>query len=99
MPERAFGSEPRPAPALSLPAPDPSACRPLPGPLPLPMLVPPPLPPRPLFALPVGDMAMAPDSDEFGRPTFVPGWLEITTPLPAALPALAGGANGEPRSS
>lgn len=98
MPPRALGSEPRPAP--SLPAPDPSACRPLPGPLPLPMPGPPPLPPRPLFALPVGDMAMAPGSDEFGRPTFVPGWLEITTPLPAVFPpAFAGGANGEPRSS
>ena len=97
MPAWAFGSEPRPTP--SLPAPDPSACKPLPGPLPLPMLAPPPLPPRPLFAVPVGDMAMAPDSGEFGRPTFVPGWLETTTPLPAVLPpAFAGGANGEPKS-
>ena len=98
MPPCALGSEPRPAP--SLPAPEPSPCNPLPGPLPRPMPDPPPLPPRPVFAVPVGDMAIAPPPVEFGRPTFVPGWLEMTTPLPAAFPpALAGGATAEPKSS
>src|SRR5208282_5102322 len=63
------------------------------------MLAPPPLPPRPVLAAPVGDMARAP-LVEFGSPTFVPGWLEITTPLPAVFPpALVGGATAEPRSS
>ena len=98
IPPRALGSEPRPVP--SLPAPEPSPCNPLPGPLPLPMPAPPPLPPRPLFAVPLGDMASAPPPVEFGSPTFVPGWLERTTPVPAAFPpALLGGATEEPRSS
>src|ERR1035438_7647444 len=97
MPPRAFGSEPRPAP--SLPAPEPSPCNPLPLPLPLPMLDPPPLPPRPVLAVPLGDMAMAPPPVELGKPTFEPGWLEITTPEPAAFPPLfAGGATDEPIS-
>ena len=43
---------------------------------------------------------MAPPPVELGRPTFVPGWLEMTTPLPPAFPpALLGGAAAEPRSS
>src|SRR5271169_369783 len=97
MPPRALGSEPRPVP--SLPAPEPSPCNPLPGPLPLPMPDPPPPPPRPVFDVLVGDMARAP-LVEFGSPTLVPGWLEITTPLPAALPpALLGGDIAVPRSS
>jgi hypothetical protein len=37
------------------------------------MLDPVPLPPRPVFAVPVGDMAMAPAPVEFGNPTFDPG--------------------------
>ncbi len=42
---------------------------------------------------------MAPPPVAFGRPTFVPGWLEITTPLPAAFPpAFVGGAAAEPKS-
>src|SRR6202795_750693 len=98
IPPRAFGSEPRPVPCL--PAPEPSPCNPLAGPLPLPMPDPPPLPPRPLFAVPLGDMAIAPGPVEFGNPTFVPGWLEMTTPLLAAFPpALLGGATEEPKSS
>ena len=98
MPPRALGSDPRPAP--SLPAPEPSPCNPLPGPLPLPMLDPPPLPPSPALDVPLGDMARAPAPVEFGTPTFVPGWLERTTALPAAFPpALLGGATEEPRSS
>src|ERR1035438_5880531 len=61
---------------------------------------PPPLPPRPVFAVPLGDMARAPPPLEFGNPAFEPGWLEMMTPLPAALPpALLGGATAEPRSS
>jgi hypothetical protein len=65
----------------------------------LPMPPPPPLPPRPLFAVPLGDMASAPGPVEFGSPTFDPGWLETTTPEPAAFPpALVGGATEEPRS-
>src|SRR5208282_5596483 len=97
MPPRALGSVPLPVP--SRPAPEPSPCSPLPGPLPLPMLAPPPLPPRPVLAVPVGDMARAP-LVEFGSPTFVPGWLETTTPLPAAFPpALLGGDIAVPRSS
>jgi hypothetical protein len=45
-------------------------------------------------------MAIAPGPVEFGIPTFVPGWLEMTTPLPAAFPpALLGGATEEPKSS
>jgi hypothetical protein len=98
MPPRALGSVPRPVP--SLPAPDPSPCSPLPGPLPLPIPAPPPLPPSPLFAVPLGDMASAPPPVELGTPTFVPGWLETTTPEPAAFPpAFDGGATGEPKSS
>ncbi len=63
------------------------------------MFDPPPLPPRPVFAVPVGDMARAP-LVEFGSAALVPGWLETTTPLPAALPpAFFGGATEEPRSS
>src|ERR1700722_11835310 len=97
IPSRALGSEPWPAP--SLPAPEPSPCNPLPGPLPLPMLAPPPLPPSPVLAVPLGDMAIAPAPVEFGSPTFVPGWLETTTPLfPAAFPALLGGATDDPKS-
>jgi hypothetical protein len=43
---------------------------------------------------------MAPGSGEFGRPTFVPGWLDTTTAFPAVFPpAFAGGASGEPKSS
>ncbi len=97
MPPRAFGSEPRPAP--SLPAPEPSPCNPLPGPLPLPIPPPPPLPPSPLFAVPFGDMASEPPPPEFGKPGLFPGWLERTTAVPAALPALLGGATEEPMSS
>jgi hypothetical protein len=98
IPACALGSVPCPAP--SLPAPEPSPCSPLPGPLPLPMPGPPPLPPMPVFAVPAGDMARAPALVEFGTPTFVPGWLETTTPVPGALPpALLGGATDEPRSS
>ena len=98
IPPWALGSEPRPAPAL--PAPEPSPCNPLPEPLPLPMPAPPPLPPRPLLAVPLGDMASAPPPVEFGSPALVPGWLDMTTPLPAAFPpVLLGGATEEPRSS
>src|SRR5580658_2167007 len=97
MPPRALGSVPCPAPCL--PAPEPSPCNPLPGRLPLPLLDPPPLPPRPVLAVAAVDLARAP-LVEFGSPTFVPGWLEITTPLPAAFPpAFFGGATAEPRSS
>jgi hypothetical protein len=68
--------------------------------LPLPMPDPPPLPPRPVFAVPLGDMARAPPPVEFGSPGFVPGWLEMMIPEPAAFPpALLGGATEEPRSS
>ena len=97
IPPRAFGSEPRPVP--SLPAPEPSPRRPLPGPLPLPMPAPPPLPPRPLVAVPLGDMAIAPVPVEFGSPGCDPGLLETITPLPAAFPPeWLGGATDEPRS-
>ncbi len=83
----------------SLPAPGPSPCNPLPEPLPLPMPAPPPLPPRPVLAVPVGDMASAPPA-AFGSPALVPGWLEMTTPFaPGVPPALRGGATEEPRSS
>src|SRR5437867_6241765 len=71
MPAREFGSEPGPAP--SLPAPWPSPCSPLPGPFPLTMPLPPPLPPSPVFAVPLGDIAMAPAPGELGTPTLVPG--------------------------
>jgi hypothetical protein len=37
------------------------------------MPAPPPLPPNPVFAVPLGDMAIAPLLEEFGSPTFVPG--------------------------
>lgn len=42
---------------------------------------------------------MAPPPFEFGKPTFDPGWLDTTTPFPAALPLLPGGATDDPRSS
>ena len=64
------------------------------------MPIPPPLPPRPVLAVPAGDIAIAPPPVELGRPTLVPGWLDITTPLLAAFPpAFAAGAAAEPRSS
>ena len=98
IPACALGSEPCPAP--SLPAPEPSPCKPLPEPLPLPMPGPPPLPPSPVFAAPLGDIARAPGVAVLGTPILLPGWLETTTPVPAAFPpALLGGATDEPRSS
>src|ERR1700729_4234897 len=97
IPLRALESAPRPEP--SLPAPEPSPESPLPGPLPRPMPFPPPLPPRPLFAVPSGDIAIAPPPFEFGKPTVDPGWLDTTTPFPEAFPLLPGGAIDEPRSS
>jgi hypothetical protein len=43
---------------------------------------------------------MAPPPVEFGNPTFVPGALEITTPVPAEFPPLlVGGAADDPRSN
>lgn len=97
MPPRAFASDPRPAPAFAAPEPSPES--PLPGPFPRPMPFPPPLPPRPLFAVPSGDMAIAPPPEPFGTPTFEPGWLETTTPVPAVLPLFPGGAADEPKSN
>src|ERR1700733_4021868 len=97
IPLRALESAPRPEP--SLPAPEPSPESPLPGPLPRPMPFPPPLPPRSLFAVPSGDIAIAPPPFEFGKPTVDPGWLDTTTPFPEAFPLLPGGAIDEPRSS
>jgi hypothetical protein len=113
IPARADGSDPRPVPSFA--APELSPDSPLPGPLPLPIPDPPPEPPMPIFAVPDGDMASAPPlPPEFGSPTFVPGWLETTTPdcplgpdagalgapdEPVALPLLLGGAAAVPRSS
>jgi len=82
-----------------LPAPDPGPENPLPGPSPRPMPLPPPDPPIPGLSPPAGDMAKAPLPPLPGRPTFVPGWLETTTPeaLPPLL--LLGGAPATPESS
>lgn len=66
----------------------------------MPMPAPPPVPPSPLLAVPLGDMASAPAPVEFGSPGFVPGWLDTMTAEPAAFPpAFAGGATEEPRSN
>src|SRR5215831_192756 len=98
IPPFADGSDPRPTP--SLPAPDPSPCNPLPGPIPLPIPFPPPAPPTPVFAVPVGDIAITPPLPAFGTPIFVPGCVDTTTPDPAALPpVLGGGPTATPRSS
>jgi len=91
IPDLARVSEPRPVPDLV--APDPSPVRPLPGPEPLPIPVPPPEPPKPGLSPPAGDKARAPGPPLLGRPTFEPGWLETTKPMPGALPPeLLGGA-------
>jgi hypothetical protein len=98
IPAWAFGSEPRPV--SSLPAPEPCPCNPLPGPLPLPMPGPPPLPPSPVFAVPLGDMAIAPAPVLSGSPSVVPGRLDTTTPVTGAFPPeLLGGATADPMSS
>ncbi len=44
-------------------------------------------------------MASEPIPPLLGRPTFGPGWLEITAPALAPLPPLVGGARGAPASS
>ena len=60
------------------------------------MPVPAPVPPKPGFSPPEGERARDPVTALGGRPTFDPGWLEMTAPALVPLPPFTGGAEGAP---